>query len=122
MPVHFTSKILKEKDLKNGQKQVTSLIIKEDVTVSLDDPNNIIKKGAIMSLDDVTNIIKKIETTGREKKKNFKNVLIRVLNGRFWSTYNDVEKFYDYYEGKVAEVDKFVNNIYQIEYTAIFDN
>ncbi len=101
------SKILKTRKLNNDETQYTTQIYKEKSS---------------MTTKEVTALLDKIRLKGEEKYGNdFSVPLIRVLLGDKWVSFKDPRHtdVDDYYEGKVADTDKF-DHVFQMQITTIF--
>ena len=84
-----------------------------EITTKIFNPNP--KKH--MTLTDVKDLTKLIAAKGEKTFDYFDLALIRVLNGDKWSTYNSMESYLDYYEGKVKDTSKFTNKIFELNVT-----
>ncbi len=84
-----------------------------EITTKIFNPNP--KKH--MTLTDVKDLTKLIKTKGDSTFDYFDLALIRVLNGANWCTYNSMDKYLDYYEGKVKDTGKFTNKIFELNVT-----
>lgn len=99
-----TKIIGKELKINKNETQTTTQIYKE--------------KGKL-HVKDIRKIVDKIKEAGRRKYGDgFKVPLIKVLNGEKWARFDTEDKFNDYYEGKVANPDKF-DSFFQIQITTV---
>jgi hypothetical protein len=70
-----------------------------------------------MTLKDIKNITEAITKKGKSEYEYFDLALIRILNGDRWATYNTMDSYLAYYEGKVKDTTKFTNDIKQLQIT-----
>ncbi len=84
-----------------------------EVTTKIFNPNP--KK--TMTLTDVKNLTQAIKVRGENTFEFFDLSLIRILSGDRWATYNTMDDYLNYYEGKVKDTSKFENNVIQMQIT-----
>lgn len=94
------SKILKTQKINAHESEITTKIY---------------KKNGSLTLLDVKNITKAMVKKGQAEHKHFDLSLIRILNGDRWATFTSEEAYLEYYQGKVKDVSKFMDNVMQMQ-------
>ncbi|RZK10536.1 MAG: hypothetical protein EOO46_10430 [Flavobacterium sp.] len=98
-------KVLRRRKLNTKETQVTSQFYKG--------------RKQLLTKRDVDKLLKEITTKGEKDFNNFSIVRIFVQNGEKKSTWLDWEEFEEYYEGKVKDVDKFLE-FTQVSVTCVY--
>ena len=75
-------------------------------------------KDKTINIDQLENIFDSMKNAALQKKQKMSIVRVYVMNGEKRSSYKDIDDFYDYYMGRVANADKF-HEFNQIEITYI---
>ena len=76
------------------------------------------QKDKTINIDQLENIFDSMKNAALQKKQKMSIVRVYVMNGEKRSSYKDIDDFYDYYMGRVANDNKF-HEFNQIEITYI---
>ena len=75
-------------------------------------------KDKTINIDQLENIFDSMKNSAQAKQQKLSIVRVYVVNGEKRSSYKDIDDFYEYYMGRVANADKF-HEFNQIEITYI---
>ena len=75
-------------------------------------------KDKTINIDQLETIFDSMKNSAKAKKQKLSIVRVYVMNGDKRSSYKDMDDFYDYYGGRVANPDKF-HEFHQIEISYI---
>lgn len=79
------------------------------------------KDTGTININDMEKIIQSFNRVAKNKKQNTKVTRIFVVAGDKKATWNDIDEFMEYYEGRVKDADKF-HEFFQVYITTATSN